>query len=289
MASRPAVKTKLVTRDKLASFLPNHELIRAFENLTHDVAHVLPDAAQTSSTSSDAAQETADDALASAGAAQASANAAQNSANDALDQLAGLEGLLPAGGDAGHVPTKNSATSFDYAWAALPFPPFLYAQSTAAQGPGFDVDTSLTGSAIGVGIRLKQGSRYRCVFDVNKTAAGVAAPVVTVRVGTAGTTADAAVSVLTFPAQTAVADEGIVEVFVTARSVGVAGVIHAVATMTHRFDAAGFSTDSAPAVRTTSAGFDTTVAGSIISLSVNAGSAAAWTVSLVHAEATNLT
>jgi hypothetical protein len=44
MADLPTVKTKRITRDKLAQFLPSHELIKAFENLSEDVAETLPDA-----------------------------------------------------------------------------------------------------------------------------------------------------------------------------------------------------------------------------------------------------
>lgn len=44
MADRPPVKTRRITRDKLAQFLPTHELIKAFEDLSADVSQTLPDA-----------------------------------------------------------------------------------------------------------------------------------------------------------------------------------------------------------------------------------------------------
>lgn len=44
MAERPPVKTQPITRDKLAQFLPSHELIKAFESMATDVSKVLPDA-----------------------------------------------------------------------------------------------------------------------------------------------------------------------------------------------------------------------------------------------------
>jgi hypothetical protein len=44
MADRPPVKTRPITRDKLAQFLPSHELIKAFEDMASDVSKVLPDA-----------------------------------------------------------------------------------------------------------------------------------------------------------------------------------------------------------------------------------------------------
>jgi hypothetical protein len=281
MAERPQVKTKPVTRDKLAAFLPNHELIRAFENLTRDVSEVLPDAVLVDTAAIEAAQATADEALASAASAQ-------SAANTALAEIAALDGLLPEGGAPGQVPTKNSAADFDYSWQTPPTNPFLHNQSVASIGPGFASDTYLTGSARNVTSRLKQGTRYRCVFDVSKTAAGTAAPAIVVRFGTNGSTADAAAATLTFPAQTAAADEGMFEVFVTFRSVGGAGVIQAVGKLVHQLAATGFSTAASPVVRATSAAFDTTVAGSILGLSVNGGASAAWTVSLVQSDFSNL-
>lgn len=44
MATDIPVKSRRLTRNKLASFLGNQELIKAFENLTHDVIETLPDA-----------------------------------------------------------------------------------------------------------------------------------------------------------------------------------------------------------------------------------------------------
>ena len=166
--------------------------------------------------------------------------------------------------------------------------PELYNSSTAAQGAGFAADTYLTGSSINVTGRLKAGTQYRCVFDVSKTAAGVATPIIIVRFGTAGTTADAARATLTFPAQTAVVDNGRFEVRVNVRSVGATGVIQAIGTLLHGLAATGFSTSNAPTILNTSAAFDTTVANSLIGLSVNGGASAAWTVQLVQAELVNL-
>lgn len=70
MASRPAVKVRPITRDKLATFLGSHELITAFENLVEDVATTIPDDTETLSIAVDAAQETADGAIVSAAAAR---------------------------------------------------------------------------------------------------------------------------------------------------------------------------------------------------------------------------
>lgn len=44
MAERPPIKSRQLTRDDLAQFLPNPKLIRAFELITEDVTVTLPDA-----------------------------------------------------------------------------------------------------------------------------------------------------------------------------------------------------------------------------------------------------
>lgn len=76
MATRPDVKTQSVTRQKLAAFLPNHELVKHIEAISNDVSGVLPDATQT-------AQATANTAIVNAATAQATADAATITANAA--------------------------------------------------------------------------------------------------------------------------------------------------------------------------------------------------------------
>jgi hypothetical protein len=165
----------------------------------------------------------------------------------------------------------------------------LLAQSLASQGPGFAADTYLAGSGIAVPAgRLKAGTRYVLVFDASKTAAGVAAPVVTLRFGASASIADAALAALSFPLQTAVADDGRFSLEVTFRSAGAAAVVQAVAALVHALPATGLSTAAAPVRRATSAAFDATLAPAQIGVSVNGGAAAAWTVSLVQARLENL-
>ena len=166
-------------------------------------------------------------------------------------------------------------------------------QSVAAQGPGFSSDTYLVGSAIAIpNGALKAGTRYHCVFNVTKTAAGVATPIINIRIGTAGSTADASRGTLTFTAQTAVADEGLFELWATFRTVGsgTSAVLQTLVIRPHRLSVTGLGGANAvsePEIAT-SGGFDSTVANSIIGVSVNGGASAAWTVQLVQAELTNL-
>jgi hypothetical protein len=172
----------------------------------------------------------------------------------------------------------------------------VFAASVAAQGAGFAADTYLTGSYVKIPATTGKGavkaqSQYRAKFAVTKTAAGTATPIITLRVGTAGTTADSSRGTLTFPAQTAVIDTGLFEVFATFRTVGsgTSATIICTGTLVHSLAATGFSTIAAPAViATVSGGFDSTVASLGIGLSVNGGTSAAWTVQIVQAELYNL-
>lgn len=171
-----------------------------------------------------------------------------------------------------------------------PAPPaVLYAQSLAAQGPGFAADSYLAGSAIALPVsRLKPGTRYSLMFDVNKTAAGIAAPVLTLRLGPNGGLGDSALGQMAFPAQSLAADDGRITLEATFRSVGGSAVLQAVAALTHGASVSGLSTGVSPVRRVTSATFDSTPATAVLGISLNAGSLAAWTVTLVQAQLENL-
>lgn len=166
--------------------------------------------------------------------------------------------------------------------------------SVAAQGPGFAADTYLTGSSVAfLSVLPRVGTLYQCTFDVAKTAAGTAAPVIIVRMGTLGTTSDAARLTFTFPAATAIADVGTFSVWALFRTVGAgtSAVLQGRANLIHKGTATGLtglSIEPGPTVQVTSAGFDSTVASSIIGLSVNGGTSAAWTVQMVEANLQNI-
>ncbi len=167
-----------------------------------------------------------------------------------------------------------------------------YNASVAAQGPGFAADTYLVGSSIAIpdGAALQAKTMFYATFNVTKTAAGVAAPIINIRYGTAGTTADVSRGALTFSAQTAAIDEGVFEVWATFRTVGAgtAAVLQTLGRLGHRLSVTGLGVGVSEPEIATSAGFDSTVASSIVGLSVNGGASAAWTVSLVQAQLINL-
>jgi hypothetical protein len=127
---------------------------------------------------------------------------------------------------------------------------------------------------------MQVGMIFEWLFPVVK-AAGVAAPIYTIRIGALQTIADTARLVINGAVQTAVADTGLVRVLATVRSVGVAGVIQGLVHLQHNLAATGLANTPAgfSLVEGTSAGFDNTaLQGLFIGLSVNPGAAGAWVV-----------
>jgi hypothetical protein len=127
------------------------------------------------------------------------------------------------------------------------------------------------------------------VFNVVKTAAGTATPIIITRFGTAGTTADTALTTLTFSAQTAAIDEGTFELMSTFRTVGAGteAVLATVGQLRHGLSVTGLGTLVSETEVAVSSGFNSTPSGSIIGLSVNGGASAAWTITMVRAELVN--
>ena len=154
---------------------------------------------------------------------------------------------------------------------------FLLADQTTVAG----TDTYVTGSGIQIpSFGVHAGMQFVWNIGVTKTAAGVAASVVTLRTGATKTVTDTSRLALTATTvQTAAIATGILIVVATVRSVGAAGTLNAA------YSVAG------PAAlggghAATSAGFDTTTAlaaGQYIGLSISPGAAGIWTFSNVNA------
>jgi hypothetical protein len=166
-----------------------------------------------------------------------------------------------------------------------------YNQNTASQGPGFASDTYITGSEIPVLLgELKVGTRYRLHVSASKTNAGIAAPIFSLRFGTNGTTADAAIVTHTLDAQTAASDSGTFNLDVVFRTVGAgtSAVVYSALGLTHNGTTAGFSNANASRVfQVLSSGFDSTTSPAYLGVSVNAGTSAAWTINQVMATLEN--
>jgi hypothetical protein len=147
-------------------------------------------------------------------------------------------------------------------------------------------DTYLTGSNIPIpsGYPVVR-TKYRCRFDVTKTAAGTATPIVTVRIGTAGTTADAAICQATFGAGTLAIDTAIILIEASFRTVGsgTSAVLVASFSATTNLTTTGWS-NAVKAVVRVSSGFNSTTANLIIGTSYNGGTSAVHTVEQVVSE-----
>lgn len=184
--------------------------------------------------------------------------------------------------------TTKLLTVKDDAGTTTTNPLWKFNQSVAAQGPGFATDTYLVGSAISLPSGYPRvGTAYHASFDISKTAAGTATPVVALRIGTAGTVSDTAICTFTFSAGTAAADLGTCEISAVFRTVGsgTSAILQGRAEIRHGLSATtGLISLVSQTLQVTSSGFDSTVASSIIGLSVNGGASAAWTVQLVQSE-----
>jgi hypothetical protein len=158
--------------------------------------------------------------------------------------------------------------------------------SVTAQS-GFASDTYLTGSFLTFPSTPQVGTTYKLIFDVTKTAAGTAAPTITIRLGTVGSIADTARCVIPFAAGTAAVDSGLFEVICTFRTVGsgTTAVIQSIAKLTNNLTTTGLS-NSVKAKQITSGGFNSTIPNLGIGASYNGGTSASHTIQLVHAELT---
>jgi hypothetical protein len=180
--------------------------------------------------------------------------------------------------------------SKDVNGAITTYLPAITNASVASVAAGYAADTYLAGSSITVpvagGFTAKMS--YYCLFDMVKTAAGIAAFTINVRMGTLGTTGDASIIALAFAAGTAAIDTGRFEIEATFRTVGsgTSAVLVAQAQCSHNLGATGLVSTGAAGVgvlaAAASAGFNSTTQ-TIIGLSVNGGASFSGTNNLVQA------
>lgn len=151
--------------------------------------------------------------------------------------------------------------------------------ATASTSAGFATDTYLANTAIKLDALGSPtvGRRYSFRLIISKTAAGTVAPVLTVRVGTNGTTGDTGRLTFTWGAGTAAVDRGEIELEVLVTTAGASGIVKGKANFTTNLTTTGLS-NAVKALVVTSSAFDLTVANSIIGLSWNGGTSAVHTV-----------
>ena len=186
---------------------------------------------------------------------------------------AGATGPTGAGGSAGGAGSTGATGA---GGATGPTGPSWYKASVTGQ-TGFASDAVLTGTVVTMATGgWAAGMQYQATFDMTKTSSGVAAPVISVRMGTAGTTSDGAVTTITFGAGTAVADSGIFEVWINFRTVGsgTSAVVEAVANCRHNLAVTGLTSTGAAGngtvIGSSSSGFNSS-ACSKLHISFNGG------------------
>jgi hypothetical protein len=162
---------------------------------------------------------------------------------------------------------------------------------SSAQQTGFAANQYLTGSMITLNAGdFKVGSTYRCIFDMTKTTAGTAAPVITIYIGTLGSISDTAAQTITFAVATGVADTGIFEVWVNFRAIGASATIASVGRCVHNLAATGLTSTGASGSGTvsnsTSSTFNSTAATKI-GCAFNGGASYAGTCNIVQAYYSN--
>jgi len=159
----------------------------------------------------------------------------------------------------------------------------LFASSTAAQ-TGFATETCVTGTSIFLDTPVV-GTRYRVKIAATKSAAGTAAPVVSVKFDTTSCAAGIANVSFTLPAQTAAADSATFEIDVVYRSVGASAVYVAALKVNHKLASTGFiNGQAAYADLAVSPTFDSNVSvNRYMYITINGGASAAWTVESAEA------
>ena len=167
----------------------------------------------------------------------------------------------------------------------IQYPGDLFSTSTSQQTWAAS-EAYLAGSTITIAAGdWKAKGTYHCTFDVTKTSvAGTATPIIKFYMGTLGTTSDTLISTLTFPSQTAVADNGVFEVWGTFRTVGsgTSAVLQTRGRITHNLSITGLSVGVSPMAINTSAGFNSTTATKI-GISATFGTSFVGTTQLVFA------
>jgi hypothetical protein len=189
-----------------------------------------------------------------------------------------------APGSLGNISLSDGTNWTSYAAAPT------FSQNTPAQSITAATDTYITNSGLSVPSTLRVGTRFRWYINVTKTAAGAASPVWSFRWGTSASTADTARVTITGSAQSAAVDTKTFVWDSIVLTTGASGTIRVfqsgLMTATSQGVPVGLggATSTNTNWRGVSSTFDTTVGASSIGISVNTGTAAAWTINSVDTE-----
>lgn len=161
--------------------------------------------------------------------------------------------------------------------------------STAAQSPSAGATTYLTNSRISVPAgKLRAGTAFIWDIAFSKTAAGTAARSLLIKVGTAGTTADATIVTLTSGVPTAAADQGYMRVQFTIRTIGAAATSRGAYSAIHQSSTTGLFPNETEVKFASGSTFDSTTANLIVGLAITAGASEALTFEQIQVQALNL-
>jgi hypothetical protein len=150
-------------------------------------------------------------------------------------------------------------------------------------------DTYLTGSMLDLTDHIQIGTIFIFRFVATKTGAGIATPIWSVRVGTAGTVSDTSRLSFTGLAQTGVGDSMIAKIRVIVRGPITASCVwNGSYMLTHNLSATGFCNQFVNVIQSTPAAFDVLAAGLKVGVSCNPGSAGVWTFQHVSVIGANM-
>lgn len=187
-------------------------------------------------------------------------------------------------------PGEGLAYENGYGWYTISASPAAAAPGATNKLTGADQslgasDTYITTSALQLAAlgTPTVGRKYNWRFIVSKTGAGTATPIITLRIGTAGTTADTGVVTFTWGAGTAAVDRGEFEIEALVITAGASGVIRAKGNLTSNLTTTGLSNAVKALQPADSGAVNLTTANLIIGLSYNAGASGAHTLEALHA------
>jgi hypothetical protein len=271
-----SVRTKPVTRDKLAQVFQSHELIKLFENLAQDVSSTLPVA-------TDNATAIAQQALSMVTAALALIE----SSEDDHFSIPGPQGVPGNPGPVGPMWLPDASEPDDLPMMPPALPGQRYLRSPAApatsdQSISAAVLTLIAGTSVSPqGFFV--GQTFRWTIYGSSGALGSSANTIDVRIGTGNSVADTAVATFTTPAGTASTSTFKIEILLTIRSLGAAATAVAYCLISNSAST-GFIGAQQAVLTGTMATFDSTVAGQFAHVDLQTGANKTATISLAFGE-----
>lgn len=162
--------------------------------------------------------------------------------------------------------------------------------STSDQTIGAATTALLTGSTLTIPSgKLQIGTVLKFTISVSKTAAGTAANIFLVKIGTTGTTSDATILTFTTGTGTAAVDVGTIDIFITIRGpLSSSCIAQGNFRLTHNLSSTGLLVVAGNSINATSSGFDATATGLIASVTCTTAALTVLTFQQVVAEVINL-